>query len=159
MLSPQEMSDRLEIQELFTRYCFAIDDRDWDALDDLFTPDAQIDYTATGGAAGPLAEIKQWLAAALGSCGMSQHMVSLPHLAISGDAATSRMILFNPMMMEDAQGMATTFFVGVWYHDKLVRNPDGWRISDRSQKLAYTHTPATAQGVRTVPAAREGGAG
>ncbi len=150
MLSTQEMSDRLEIQDLFTRYCFAIDDREWDALDHLFTSDAQIDYTATGGAAGPLAEIKQWLAGALGACGMSQHMVSLPHLALSGDTATSRMILFNPMMMADGEGKETTFFVGVWYHDKLVRTASGWRISDRKQKLAYTHATPNAQGVRTV---------
>jgi 3-phenylpropionate/cinnamic acid dioxygenase small subunit len=150
MLSPQEMSDRLEIQDLFTRYCFAIDDRDWDALDALFTPDAKIDYTATGGAAGPLGEIKLWLAEALGGCGMSQHMVALPLLTIDGDTAKSRMILFNPMMMGDGQGNETTFFVGVWYHDKLVRTADGWRISERSQKLAYTHATPNAKGVRTV---------
>lgn len=150
MLSPQQMSDRLEIQDLFTRYCYAIDDRDWDALDELFTPDARIDYTATGGSAGLLPEIKLWLAGALGACGMSQHMVSLPHLAISGDTATSRMILFNPMMMADAEGNSSTFFVGVWYHDTLVRTAEGWRIAERSQKLAYTHATPNAQGVRTV---------
>ncbi len=150
MLSPQEMSDRLEIQDLFTRYCFAIDDRDWDVLDDLFTSDAQIDYTATGGSAGPLSEIKQWLAQALGACGMSQHMVSLPNLTIAGDTATSRMILFNPMMMQNGQGKETTFFCGVWYHDRLVRTEAGWRIAERSQKLAYTHATENAKGVRSV---------
>ena len=52
MMSLQEMSDRLEIQDLFARYSFAIDDRNWDALDSVFTPDAAIDYTETGGAKG-----------------------------------------------------------------------------------------------------------
>jgi 3-phenylpropionate/cinnamic acid dioxygenase small subunit len=150
MLTVEQMSDRLEIQDLFTRYCFAIDDRDWQALDDLFTSDAHIDYTATGGAAGPLAEIKQWLAGALGACGMSQHMVAVPNLSINGDSATSRMILFNPMMMEDAEGKQSTFFCGVWYHDRLVRTAQGWRIAERSQKLAYMHATPNAQGVRTV---------
>ncbi len=150
MLSPQQMSDRLEIQDLFTRYCYAIDDHDWQALDEMFTPDARIDYTATGGAAGTLPEMKEWLAGALGACGMSQHMVSLPYLAISGDSATSRMILFNPMMMEDAEGKQSTFFCGVWYHDRLVRTADGWRIAERCQKLAYMHATPNAKGVRTV---------
>jgi len=150
MLSAKEMSDRLEIQDLFTRYCFAIDDRDWDALDDMFTADAQIDYTATGGSSGSLPEMKEWLAQALAPFTMSQHMVSLPRLEISGDTATSRMILFNPMMMEDADGNQSTFFVGVWYHDTLVHTAAGWRISHRSQKLAYTHATANAEGVRTV---------
>ena len=150
MLTAEQMSDRLEIQDLFTRYCFAIDDRDWEALDDLFTPDAKIDYTATGGSAGSVSEMKQWLDGALGPCAMSQHMVALPNLTFSGDTATSRMILFNPMMMEDGEGKQSTFFCGVWYHDKLVRTADGWRIAERSQKLAYMHATENAKGVRTV---------
>lgn len=150
MLSAEQMSDRLEIQDLFTRYCFAIDERDWNALDDMFTPDAQIDYTATGGSAGSLSEMKEWLNTALSPFAMSQHMVSLPRLEISGDRATSRMILFNPMGMDDGQGNVSTFFVGVWYHDELVRTGSGWRIARRSQKLAYTHATPNAKGVRTV---------
>jgi len=49
MLSLQEISDRLEIQDLFTAHSHAIDRRDWDALDRIFTPDAVIDYTAPTG--------------------------------------------------------------------------------------------------------------
>lgn len=150
MLTMQEISDRLEIQDLFTRYCYAIDDRDWDALNAMFTPDARIDYTATGGAAGSLAEMKAWLETALAPFVMSQHMVSHPLLTIDGDSATSRMILFNPMGMDDGQGDVSTFFVGVWYHDRLVRTETGWRISERRQKLAYTHATPNAKGVRTV---------
>ena len=150
MLTAEQMSDRLEIQDLFTRYCFAIDERDWNALNEMFTPDAQIDYTATGGAAGSLSEMKDWLGTALSPFAMSQHMVSLPRLEISGDKATSRMILFNPMGMDDGQGNVSTFFVGVWYHDELVRTGSGWRIARRSQKLAYTHATPNAKGVRTV---------
>ena len=54
MLSQQEISDRLEIQDLLTAYCDAIDSQNWDALDDIFTPDAIIDYTDAGGAKGTL---------------------------------------------------------------------------------------------------------
>ena len=42
----QQISDRLEIEALLTRYTRAIDTGEWDRLDDVFTPDAQIDYTA-----------------------------------------------------------------------------------------------------------------
>ena len=54
MLNLQQISDRLEIQDLFARYSFAIDERDWEALDGIFTADARIDYSETGGAAGTL---------------------------------------------------------------------------------------------------------
>jgi hypothetical protein len=150
MLSMQEMSDRLEIQDLFTRYCYAIDGRDWDALDAMFTPDARIDYTATGGAAGSLSEMKAWLGGALAPFAMSQHMVALPNLVFDGDSASSRMILFNPMGMDDGEGNIATFFCGVWYHDKLVRTEAGWRIAERAQQLAYMHSTPNAKGFRSV---------
>ena len=48
----QEISDRLEITDVLTRYTRAIDTGDWDRLDTVFTPDAEIDYTESGGIAG-----------------------------------------------------------------------------------------------------------
>jgi hypothetical protein len=30
-------------------------------------------------------------------------------------------------------------FVGVWYHDKLVRTAAGWRIKERVEELCYFH--------------------
>ncbi|WP_207917165.1 nuclear transport factor 2 family protein [Rhizobium sullae] len=47
--SLQEISDRLEIEELLVRYCYAVDDRDWKAYRNVFTLDAVLDDTATGG--------------------------------------------------------------------------------------------------------------
>ena len=57
----QEISDRLEIQELFVDYTQAIDRRNWDALDDVFTADAHIDYASTGGSVGDLPSTKEFL--------------------------------------------------------------------------------------------------
>lgn len=140
MMSLQEMSDRLEIQDLFATYSFAIDDRDWDALDGVFTPDARIDYTETGGAKGSFAEIKAWLPTALERFPAFQHMVATTKLELDGDSATSRTILFNPMV-HDGQ----TFFIGLWYRDMLVRTADGWRIAERYEQASWTHNlPALA---------------
>ena len=54
----QELSDRAEIQDLIVDYAHAVDSHRWDDLDALFTPDATLDFTATGGAAGDLPTIK-----------------------------------------------------------------------------------------------------
>jgi SnoaL-like domain len=43
MLSLEEISDRLEIQQLLVDYSTAIDQRRFDDLDNVFTPDAYID--------------------------------------------------------------------------------------------------------------------
>jgi SnoaL-like domain len=47
-MSPQEISYRLEIEQLLIRYCHAIDQRDWDAYRAVYTPDAIIDDVGAG---------------------------------------------------------------------------------------------------------------
>ena len=138
MLSQQEMSDRLEIQDLLTSYCCAIDARDWDALDEIFTADAIIDYTEAGGARGNLQETKAYLDKALKPFSGMQHMLGLPMIKVSGDTATARTTLFNPMVM-DRDGSPHVFFVGLWYRDELIRTEAGWRIQSRHEELSYFH--------------------
>lgn len=139
MLSLQEISDRLEIQDLLANYCHAIDSRDWDALDDVFTPDAVIDYAETGGAKGTYPEIKAWLPRALDRFPAYQHMIATTKLDLSGDEATSRTILFNPMVHRDDAGAQQVFFIGLWYRDRLRRTAGGWRIAERYEEMAYAH--------------------
>ena len=43
-----ELADRIELQEIPGRYGDAIDDRNWDGLDAIFTPDATFDLTDLG---------------------------------------------------------------------------------------------------------------
>ncbi|OCC25499.1 hypothetical protein MB02_02360 [Croceicoccus estronivorus] len=139
MMSLQEISDRLEIQDLFSRYSFAIDERNWDGLDDVFTPDARIDYTETGGEKGTVSEIKSWLATAMKRFPRFQHMVATTKLELNGDEAKSRTILFNPMVFKKDDGTEQVFFIGLWYRDKLVRTEKGWRISERYEEMGYAY--------------------
>ena len=76
MLDAQTLSDRIEIDDLLTTYTMAIDQGDWDALDRVFTPDAHIDYSATGGTVGPSREVKAWLAETLPMFSAMQHFVT-----------------------------------------------------------------------------------
>jgi 3-phenylpropionate/cinnamic acid dioxygenase small subunit len=163
MMDLQEISDRLEIQDLLARYSFAIDERDWDALDYIFTPDARIDYGETGGAVGTLPEIKRWLPLALARFPRFQHLVATSRIDLAGDRATSRTILFNPMVHRGGDGAEQTFFIGLWYRDMLVRTADGWRIVERYEEFSWTHNapdmppvPTLADAV-TPPAMRSGG--
>lgn len=136
MLSQKIISDRLEIQDLLARYCEAIDSRNFDDLDDLFTADAMIDYTEAGGEKGSLAETKAFLAKALEKFTGMQHMIGLPLIVLDGDKANVKTALYNPMVMSQA-GKPHTFFVGMWYIDEMVRTESGWRISKRSEKACY----------------------
>lgn len=148
----QQVADRLEIQDLLARYCFAIDDRDWQALDDVFSPDARIDYRQTGDAAGNLSEIKLWLPVALARFPRYQHMIATTKLDLDGDHALGRTILFNPMVHRDEAGEERTCFIGLWYRDVFLRTPAGWRITERVEEMSWTHnTPA----MPPVPTLRE----
>jgi hypothetical protein len=51
MKTLQQMSDRMEIEELFIKYAYAIDERKLDELDEIFLPDAIIDNSGAGGTA------------------------------------------------------------------------------------------------------------
>jgi hypothetical protein len=135
MKTLEELSDRLEIQDLITAYSYAIDFHRFDDLDAIFTPDALLDFTATGGVAGPLPDIKQWLATVLLNFGGHQHLVATSEVRLSGDTATARTLCHNPMWFAEAS--QPPLFVGLWYHDNFTRTADGWRMTSRVQQKGY----------------------
>lgn len=138
-LSLQELSDRIEISDLAVIYADAIDRGDWDALDDVFTPDALIDYTATGGIRGSLVEIKTFLSEVMGMFTSYQHLTGPVKIDLAGDTATGRAICHNPMTITGPDGVGTTMLIGLWYVDRYVRTPAGWRIAERVEERSYVH--------------------
>jgi hypothetical protein len=138
-LSLQEISDRLEIQDLLVAYSHAIDTRDWDVLDEVFTSDAVIDYTEMGGARGDVATIKEFLRSALDGFASFQHMVATSQVTLDGDRAHGRTICHNPMVFDVGEGRTHVMFCGLWYRDTFVRTADGWRIQGRYEERSYFH--------------------
>lgn len=136
MLDVQEISDRIEIQDLLARYTQAIDQRDWDALDRVFTPDAYIDYSAMGGESGGVSEIKDFLARVMPMFESTQHLLGSSVVDIDGDTANARTICHNPMVLRGGDD-PHLLVCGLWYRDKLVRTPAGWRISERVEERSY----------------------
>jgi 3-phenylpropionate/cinnamic acid dioxygenase small subunit len=148
MLSVEEMSDRLEIEELLFRYSHAIDSRNFEALRDVFTEDAFIDYSEMGGSKGDLDETISFLGSSMALFASFQHAVSniLIDFASDRQSATVRSILQNPMVLDKGDGETHVFFCGLWYNDKLVRTPAGWRIKERSEEKSYFHNVPTEWG-------------
>ncbi|OBE98632.1 nuclear transport factor 2 family protein [Mycobacterium sp. 852002-10029_SCH5224772] len=139
MLSLAEISDRLEIQQLLVDYSTAIDNRRFDDLDEVFTPDAYIDYTALGGIEGRFPEVKKWLAEVLPNFPVYSHMLGNFSVRIDGDTASSRVICFNPMVLPGDPGKRgdQILFCGLWYDDEFVRTPQGWRMSRRVETKTF----------------------
>ena len=135
MLSLEGISDRLEIEQLLIDYSTAIDKRQFDDLDRVFTPDAYIDYRAMGGIDGRFPEVKAWLAQVLPNFPAYGHMLGNFDVHIDRDTASSRTICFNPMVLGGDQNQI--LFCGLWYEDEFVRTPEGWRMNSRVETKCF----------------------
>lgn len=135
-MDQSELCDRAEITDLLVRYSRAVDTRNWDALDEIFTPDAVVDYSGMGGISGTVTEIKKYLAETMPIFSVTQHMLGLPALDISGDRARAVTPCHNPMVMGTGPE-ARVMVCALWYHEDLVRTAGGWRISALSEERCH----------------------
>ena len=132
------LQDRMALEQLAIRYANAIDQKAWDRLDQVFTPDAVIDYSATGGITGSYAEIKAWLPRTMKFFRSTMHLMGNFEFVIDGDSATGVVACFNPMIAPSLFGGGNTVMYGIWYHDRYVRTAEGWRIQTRRQQHSYS---------------------
>jgi hypothetical protein len=139
MLSPQELSDRFEIQDLVYHYAHLIDSKQFDALrETVFTDDAFIDYSVYGGSVGDLETTISFLKEALTpelfpNC---QHLNANVQVSLAGDSGSGRVMCFNPMEMSLGEEK-TTYMLGLWYLDEYRRTPQGWRICRRVEEKCW----------------------
>ena len=129
-LTVQEMSDRIEIDQALTRYCHAVDDRDWETYRTIFTAEAVIDDVVTGGIRSGVEEHIVYLTRALQHIRLSQHTISTILLDVNGDTARALVQCVCPMVVDLAGGGTQTMLLGVRYRDRLIRQRGAWRISE-----------------------------
>ena len=128
-MSLQEISDRMEIQDLLVSYSYALEAHNWDALDDVFTPDALIDYSEEHGSTGDLATTKQFMAA------LDQSTIRIPvHGGDQQDLDRWRhrhgaQHPPSPVLVDVSDGRTHVYFCGNWYA-RPVR-PHAERMADQ----------------------------
>ncbi len=132
-----EISDRLEIEALLIRYTRAIDSADWDRLDDVFTAEARVDYTAAGGIAASYAEVKPWLAEMLPLFPRRMHTLGQMDSQVQGDEATVAAYFHNPMVLIERDAAELLVELGGIYHHQMVRTPAGWRSRNLVEELVW----------------------
>jgi hypothetical protein len=141
----EEVADRLAIRETLAWYMRAMRDKNLDAMDDVFTPDAFIDYSAIGGTPGRWPEVKPWLG------GMVLHVefFSLyvgdvfPTFSDDRDGATVESTWHGVFVA--APGEIPLIVYGS-YTDEFVRTDDGWRICRRQDRPALQVPAGNAAG-------------
>jgi len=120
------VGDKLELHQLAARYGDIIDDRNWPALDAIFTQDAifeVVDLVCMNG----LAEIKRYMHEE-GSHPLA-HLITNIHVAQQGDKVQLFSRGIFPIDSQD-KGAGHRVFYGSYY-DHVVKTAAGWRISRR----------------------------
>ncbi len=133
----QEISDRLDIADVLTRYTRAIDSGDWDVLDTVFTADAAIDYTESGGIAGGFDVVKPWLAENLPIFPRRMHLLGQIESVVSGDEAEVSAYFHNPMVLPNPDGSELIVEFGGIYRHTMVRTEQGWRSRRLHEELVW----------------------
>ncbi len=135
----QQISDRIEIQDVITRYTRAIDEGQWDQLDTVFTADARIDYTASGGIAGSFPEAKKWLSETL-PVFFSATLHTIGQVSVEYDGPdTAQVVAYfdNPMYLRSDDDEPKVVEVGGKYHHTMTRTPDGWRSRELREEMVW----------------------
>jgi hypothetical protein len=139
MLSQQEISDRLEIAQVIQRYGLALDEKDYQALDRVFHPEAMLHYKMSGREVqAPASEWKERFAEFLKPFVWTSHSFSEPVIELEGATATARCRLIAVHLQENLEGDRSLWIVHGFYRDLLVRGDTGWRIRERHFTGVYT---------------------
>lgn len=131
MTTAQEAADVVGIQQLIYRYAWGIDHRDFELLDRVFTPDAEIHYNVFGGVKKTWPEMRPWLRASLRIHRVTQHGMANPLVELAGEQATARTYGQLVHVQEQLDGRPNRVVQYAIYHDALRRTDDGWRIARR----------------------------
>ena len=134
----QELLDRSDVAAVLVAYADAVDDRDWDTFESLFSPDAQIDYSRALGPTGGRGAIRHWMAENLTRERLPhcQHLVVNVSVQVDADQASARSAYLNADVVALPDGGPGLLLQGGTYRAELVR--DGrWRIRALRAELLW----------------------
>jgi hypothetical protein len=143
--------DRFEIQDLVARYGLGQDlhqndgnvSEEWN---DVFAPDATVDYSVAGPPAGTsvpeLVELMRGENGNMSALLAWQHFEGVATVTIDGDTAVAR----SPHLHThkgDTEGNGWNLIEAGYFVDELQRRPEGWRIVHRVLEIVWMDTFAT----------------
>lgn len=138
--SAQEIQDRLAIADLYDRQLAAAEAWDLDAYDTTFAVEAQVDLRDFGQPVRPYPGYREWLASLRTVMVAAQRITGGLRLHLDGDRATTRVPVVCYVTME-IDGARVLTHTGLFYNDVLARRPEGWRIVERYEELAWSGAP------------------
>lgn len=133
----QAWQDQQDISTLLINYGCALDDRDWDALGQVFIEDAQVHYGSLGIFDGRQAIVRV-ARGFIETCGATQHLIGNIRIAVESNQAQAQCYV---QATHAAQRPEDPRIMTLWgeYRDQLVRSDSGWAIARRSLHIQHVH--------------------
>ncbi len=131
MYTLEQLSDHADIARLLQRYFTALDTRDYDLLDTVFLPDAQLHYDIGQDVTLRYPEMKAQFGRFLEPFCFTQHLMGPPTIDLDGDAARSTNVVRAHHVQRAADGRQGAWTVYGLYRDLHARTGAGWRIRER----------------------------
>jgi SnoaL-like domain len=128
------MTDGESIVQLMHLYAFAIDAKQMQLFDQIFTPDVEADYT--GRHWNDRASWQKDFEASHQPFDVTQHLVLNVNWHVSGDTGRAFSQSLFRLIRRGCPG-GDMVSGGAWYDDELRRTPDGWRISKRISRATW----------------------
>jgi hypothetical protein len=128
-------NDLLDLQRLLYDYAWGCDEGDWELLRSVFSEDAELDYTSTGGPAGGRDDVVAWLESTLSGIRI-QHMVSNFRIDVRGDAAAGKAVFLATAILVGLDQPLTT---GGYYELGFVRVNGQWKVRRLYEDNRWMH--------------------
>jgi hypothetical protein len=147
------VEDRFAIAHTYAIYARAIDEKRYDLLAGVFTPDAHLEYLV-----GPHAfecrgaDAESRFRAFLDLCYWTNHLIAMPMIEARGDGAFATARVVATHLQQDDCGGRSRWTLRGSYHDSFVRSVDGWRIASRYCICSDAAGEFRTAGVRHFPA-------
>jgi len=129
-------NDYREIGAVLLRYASALDKKQYDRLDEVFTPEGTANYIGLAECKG-LGSIVKLVSGVLDQCDHTQHLLGNIQIDVQGNRATASCYL---QAIHVGLGEYSDQVYTVWgeYRDQLVKTAAGWRISYRELSVLHT---------------------
>ena len=125
----EHRDDHREIEAVLCRYAAALDQKQYDRLNEVFVPEAVANYVGLTECNG-IDSIIGLVSGVLDQCGNTQHLLGNIQIDVRGDEAAASCYL-QAIHVGLGEYSDQLFIVWGEYKDRLVRTSDGWRISYR----------------------------
>lgn len=128
------MNDPIDVHQIVStkyNYAYGIDTKNWQLYRSIFVDEITMNFSSYSGQPESVMKADDWVAGCqklFTGLDASQHQMYNPLVEIDGDQARLRMYMQAEHFLQNRSG-DPSFTLGGWYDDRLVKTPEGWKIT------------------------------